>query len=60
MQMLADSRSFLKIGEGEKPKNENPEKKIESVSSSAQPLKTFSTPPPIAEVLHDIYHDDAR
>jgi hypothetical protein len=60
IQMLAESRSFLKIGEVETPKSQRPEPKIEAVSSSPQPLKTFSTPPPIAEVLHDIYHDDAR
>jgi len=56
IQMLAESRSFLKIGEVDKPKTEKTEPKTEVASSQA---KTFSTPPPIAEVLHDIYHDDA-
>lgn len=56
-EMLSESRVLLKRG----PVNEKAEVAASSQHSNleaARTLSSVSVPPPISEVLHDIYHDD--
>ncbi len=61
-QLVSESRSFLKTGKRAGPAEVSPRELREAHDqarfSPSQPLSSISAPPPISQVLHDVYHDE--